>query len=185
MTQVLDAASHGDSQAAQRLLTMVYDELRRLARNRVARLTPGQTLTPTELVHEAYLRISRGETASFEGRRHFFFAATRAMRDILVENARRKASLKRGGDWLRVDLEGAGVEVAAPREDVMDLDRALGKLECSRPDGARVVQLHYFGGLTIPEIAEVTGTSQATVKRRWSYARAWLQRELSQLSTAA
>lgn len=184
ITQTLDAAVSGDSQAAAQLLALVYDELRRLARVRMARAHPGETLTPTELVHEAYLRVA-GKTSCLEGRRHFFFSASRAMRDITVESARRKASLKRGGGYLRIELEGAEVAFAAPREDLLDLDRALSRLERERPDRAQVVQLRYFGGLTEPEIAELMGLSLATVKRRWMYARAWLLRELSQPSLAA
>jgi RNA polymerase sigma factor (TIGR02999 family) len=167
---------------AAHLMPLLYEELRRLAQARVARLGPGQTLSPTELVHETYLRISGGRDYDFEGRRHFFFAASRAMRDILVERVRHKASLKRGGGYLRVAIDGVDVTVAAPREDLLDVDRALAKLERECPDRARVVELIYFGGLTAPETAEVMGMSLATVERRWSYARAWLRRELSRPS---
>jgi RNA polymerase sigma factor (TIGR02999 family) len=179
ITRNLNAVAGGDRQAAAQLLPLVYDELRRIARARMARARPGGTLTPTELVHEAYLRLVGGKASSFEGRRHFFFSASRAMRDITVESARRKASLKRGGDCLRVDLEGAEIAFTTERENVLDLDRALSKLERERPERAQVVQLRYFGGLTEPEIAEVLGLSPATVKRRWKYTRAWLLRELS------
>lgn len=159
-------------------LHLVYDELRRLARARIARFGAGQSLTPTELVHEAYLRITSGKPNGFEGRRHFFFAASRAMRDIMVEDVRRRASFKRGGDLRRVDLED--LEIAATlREDVLDLDRALRKLERESPERAEVVQLSYFAGLTHTEIAETLDLSRATVERRWSYARVWLQRELT------
>ncbi len=166
-------------QSAEEILPLVYDELRHLARARMARLRPGQTVTPTEVVHEAYLRLTGGGTASFEGRRHFFFAASRAMRDIMVERARRKASLKRGGDLRRVDLEGPELALEAPHENVLDVDHALARLERESPERARVVQLAYFAGLTQPEIAEVIGLSLATIERRLSYARAWLRRELS------
>ncbi len=166
-------------QAAEELLPLVYDELRQLARARMARLRPGQTLTPTALVHEAYLRLTGGGPAGFEGRRHFFFATSRAMRDIMVERARRKASLKRGGDLRRVDLEAPELAFEGPPETVLDVDRVLARLERESPDRARVVQLAYFGGLTQPEIAEVMGLSLATIERRLSYARAWLRRELS------
>jgi RNA polymerase sigma factor (TIGR02999 family) len=172
----------GGMERAAHLMPLLYEELRRLAQARVARLGPGQTLSPTELVHETYLRISGGRDYDFEGRRHFFFAASRAMRDILVERVRHKASLKRGGGYLRVAIDGVDVTVAAPREDLLDVDRALAKLEREHPSRARVVELIYFGGLTAPETAEVMGMSLATVERRWSYARAWLRRELSRPS---
>ncbi len=179
LANIMESAANGDSQAAANLLPLVYEELRRLARARMARLRPGQTLTPTALVHEAYLRVVGRKTAGFEGRRHFFFAASRAMRDIMVENARRKASLKHGGDSLRIEFEGASMALQVPPVDLLDLERAIDKLERERPERARVVLLSYFGGLTHPEIAEVMGLSLATVERRWSYARAWLRRELS------
>jgi len=180
ITRILEAVARGESEAAARLLPLVYDELRRLARARMARLGPGQTLTPTELVHEAYLRVSGGKQDSFEGRRHFFFAVSRAMRDLIVEGARRRGSLKRGGSYLRLPVEVAELTIADPQENVLDLDLALKKLERESPDRAQVVVLSYFGGLTHPEIAEVLGLSRATVERRWSYARTWLRRELSQ-----
>lgn len=180
LADILESAADGDSQAAAQLLPLVYDELRRLARARMARARSGETLTPTALVHEAYLRVLGGKTASFEGRRHFFFAASRAMRDIMVENARRKASLKRGGDLLRIELEGAEMAIHASPENLLDLERALDKLEQASPERAQVVALSYFSGLTQPEIAEVMGLSLATIERRLSYARAWLRRELSQ-----
>ncbi|HTQ78846.1 MAG TPA: ECF-type sigma factor [Thermoanaerobaculia bacterium] len=180
VTRVLEAAARGDSDSAERLLPLVYDELRRLARARMARLGPGQTLTPTELVHEAYLRVTGGKQDSFEGRRHFFFTVSRAMRDLIVEGARRRGSLKRGGNYLRLPVEIAELTVADPTENVLDLDYALRKLEHESPDRAQVVQLSYFGGLTHPEIAEILGLSRATVERRWNYARIWLRRELSQ-----
>jgi RNA polymerase sigma factor (TIGR02999 family) len=183
ITRILEAAARGDPQAAERLLPLVYDELRRLARARIARLGPRETLTPTELVHEAYLRVVGSTHASFEGRRHFFFAASRAMRDIMVENVRRRTSLKRGGTWLRVAMESDEITLETPGESFLDLNRALHKLECESRDRAQVVLLSYFGGLTHPEIAEVLGLSLATVERRWSYARAWLRRELSPAGT--
>ncbi|HYX23956.1 MAG TPA: ECF-type sigma factor [Thermoanaerobaculia bacterium] len=179
IARILDAVARGETDAAARLLPLVYEELRRLARARMARLGPGQTLTPTELVHEAYLRVAGGKHDSFEGRRHFFFAVSRAMRDLIVESARRKGSLKRGGNSLRLSLETAEIAIESPQENVLALDLALQKLERESPDRARVVQLSYFGGLTHPEIAQVLGLSRATVERRWSYARIWLRRELS------
>ena len=175
-----DAGPCTESDSAARLLPQVYEELRRLARARMARLGPGQTLTPTELVHEAYLRVTGGRRDTFEGRRHFFFVVSRAMRDLILEEARRKGSLKRGGKYLRLPVELAELSVLNPQEDILDLEQALRKLERESPDRAQVVLLSYFGGLTHPEIAEVLGLSLATVERRWSYARIWLRRELSQ-----
>ena len=183
ITRILQAAGGGDLRAAERLLPLVYGELRRLARARMARLGPRETLTPTDLVHETYLRLVGGKHDSFEGRRHFFFAASRAMRDIMVENVRRRTSLKRGGAWLRVALESDEITVETPGERFLDLTFALRKLEHENPDRAQVVLLSYFGGLTHPEIAETLGLSRATVERRWSYARAWLRRELSLTGT--
>lgn len=180
ITRILDSVARGESEPAARLLPLVYDELRRLARARMARLGPGHTLTPTELVHEAYLRVVGGKHDSFEGRRHFFFAVSRAMRDLIVEGARRKGSLKRGGNYLRLPVEAAELAAADAPENILDLDFALKKLERESPDRAQVVLLSYFGGLTHPEIAEVLGLSRATIERRWSYARIWLRRELSQ-----
>jgi RNA polymerase sigma factor (TIGR02999 family) len=178
--RILKAAARGETDSAARLLPLVYEELRRLARARMSRLGPGQTLTPTELVHEAYLRVAGGKQDNFEGRRHFFFAASRAMRDLLVEGVRKKGSLKRGGNSLRLSVEVAELTTADPHEKILDLDFALKKLERESPDRAQVVQLSYFGGLTHPEIAELLGLSRATVERRWSYARIWLRRELLQ-----
>jgi RNA polymerase sigma factor (TIGR02999 family) len=180
ISRILDAVARGESNSASRLLPLVYDELRRLARARMARLGPDQTLTPTELVHEAYLRVAGGQRESFEGRRHFFFAVSRAMRDLLVEGVRRRDSLKRGGHYIRLPVELAELAIVAPEENLLALDFALKKLERESPDRAKVVLLSYFGGLTHPEIAQVLGLSRATVERRWSYARTWLRRELSQ-----
>jgi RNA polymerase sigma factor (TIGR02999 family) len=146
----------------------------------MARLAPGQTMTPTELVHEAYLRVTGGQRDTFEGRRHFFFAVSRAMRDLILEGARRRGSLKRGGNYLRLPVEIAELSAVDPHENMLDLELALKKLERESPDRAQVVLLSYFGGLTHPEIAEVLGLSRATVERRWSYARIWLRRELSE-----
>jgi RNA polymerase sigma factor (TIGR02999 family) len=179
ISRILDAAAQGESASAERLLPLVYDELRRLARARLARLGPDQTLAPTELVHEAYLRVVDGKRDSFEGRRHFFFVVSRAMRDLLVEGARRRGCLKRGGNYQRMPVEVAELAADHPHESILDLDLALEKLEHESPDRAKVVVLSYFGGLTHPEIAEVLGLSRATVERRWKYARTWLRRELS------
>jgi RNA polymerase sigma factor (TIGR02999 family) len=162
------------------LLPMVYDELRRLAAQRLAREAPGQTLQATALVHEAYLRIV-GETPDrpWDSRGHFFAAAAEAMRRILVENARRRHRLKRGGDRARVDVDE--VELAAPGndEDVLALDEALERLAQIEPVKAQVVQLRVFAGLTIAQAAEVLGLSISTTDRYWAYARAWLRVEIA------
>lgn len=165
-------------QAAAELLPHVYAELRRLAGALSGRLRPGQTLQPTALVHEAYMRLVRGKDPGWEGRRHFFGAAAQAMREILIEQARRKASLKRGGSAARVELgEGLAV-IEPPADDLLALDEAVQKLQISRPDLAEVVMLRYFTGLTFEETAEVIGGSLSTVKRQWRFARALLAREL-------
>jgi RNA polymerase sigma factor (TIGR02999 family) len=161
-----------------RLLPIVYERLRGLARSRMAGLSAGQTLQPTALVHEAYLRLVGRESPEFENRRHFFFAASRAMRDILVEDARRKASLKRGGDVRHLDADDVALPIEPPSDDVIDLARALARLEKEDPERAEVVMLRYFAGLSNQETSEVLGVSRSTVERRWRYARAWLRREL-------
>jgi len=178
-TDLPASTADDDSRGVARLLPLVYDELRRLASAWMMTARRRAALTPTELVHEAYLRVTGCQAAGFEGRRHFFFAASRAMRDIMVENARRVASRKRGGDLVRVELKEVETAPQAPPEDFLDLHRALAKLQRESPDHARVVLLSCFDGRTHPEIAEMMGLSVATVERRWSDARAWLRRELS------
>jgi RNA polymerase sigma factor (TIGR02999 family) len=185
VTRAQGAALSGGSQTAAQLVPLIYDELLRLAKARMGRVRPGEMLTPTELVHEAYLKMAGNQTSLFEGRGHFFFSASRAMRDVTVEIARRKTSLKRGRDYLRVELEEAEIVSTTPRENVMDLYRALSRLKNKRPDRARVVELRYFGGLTEAEIAVMMGLSLATVKRRLRYVRTWLLRELSRPAPAA
>lgn len=179
VTRILYALEHGDSHAAEQLLPLVYDELRRLAAQKIAQERPGQTIQATALVHEAYLRlVGAGEEAHWENRRHFFAAAAEAMRRILVENFRRKESLKRGAGLVRVDFDDQ--EIAAPelQEDIVALDRALTKLAVQDPAAAQVVQLRYFAGLTLPDAAQILGVSPRTAGRLWSYARAWLRQEM-------
>jgi RNA polymerase sigma factor (TIGR02999 family) len=170
----------GQPKPARELLPLVYDELRRLAAQRLAREAPGQTLQATALVHEAYLRLV-GETPDrpWDGRGHFFAAAAEAMRRILVENARRHHRLKRGGDRARVELDQ--VEPAAPAidEDLLALDEALERLAQTEPVKAQVVQLRVFAGLTVAQAAEVLGLSVSTTDRYWAYARAWLRVEIA------
>jgi RNA polymerase sigma factor (TIGR02999 family) len=176
VSQILNAIQAGDPHAAGQLLPLVYDELRRLAAQRLAHEKPGQTLQPTALVHEAYLRlVGTGEGAHWEGRGHFFAAAAEAMRRILVENARRKKRKKHGGGHRRVDLEEQDLPGPPPADEILALDKALDRLAKEDPVAAQVVQLHFFAGQSIEQIAEVLGVSRATAYRQWSYARAWLR----------
>lgn len=179
LSQLLDAASSGDRKAAADLLPLVYAELRGLAAARLALEKPGQTLQPTALVHEAYLRlIGDRQPDTWNGRGHFFAAASEAMRRILVESARGKGRLKRGGGQVRQAIEAD--EIAAPElhEDVLALDEALVKLAALDAQAAEIVNLRYFAGLTLPEAARVLNVSPRSADRLWSYARAWLHREL-------
>jgi RNA polymerase sigma factor (TIGR02999 family) len=175
VTRILSAIEQGDPQAASRLLPLVYDELRQLAAQKLAHEAPGQTPQPTALVHEAYLRlVGEAEQPHWDNRGHFFAAAAEAMRRILVENARRKQAVKRGGDRTRVHLDMNQVAVPEVREDLLALDEALDRLAAADPEAARLVQLRYFAGLTLAEAAKVLGISPRTVDRLWAYARAWL-----------
>src|SRR5262245_5518119 len=178
VTRILSAIERGDPSAAEQLLPLVYDELRKLAAHRLAHQTPGQTLQPTALVHEAYLRLVGGNIqGAWEGRNHFYAACAEAMRHILVDNARRKLTVKHGGGRRRVPLEEFH-RVAESPEDLLDLDAALTRLAAEQPDKARLVQLRFFAGLSIAEAADALGVSVATAERRWTFARAWLCREL-------
>jgi RNA polymerase sigma factor (TIGR02999 family) len=183
VTKILDAIGEGDPHAASRLLPLVYDELRRLDAQKLAREPPGQTLQPTALVHEAYLRLVGDKSAAparehWDNRGHFFAAAAEAMRRILVENARRRRSLKRGGELVRQELDEALLAAPEPREDLVALDEALNKLAAADPTAAQLVQLRYFAGLAIPDAAQVLGVSSRTADRLWAYARAWLHQEI-------
>lgn len=178
VTEILNRMDQGDPSGAEELLPLIYDELRQLARQKLAHESPGQTLQPTALVHEAFLRLLGGQSpASFDGRGHFFAAAAEAMRRILIDQARRKKSLKRGGNSQRVDMEG-DIAVAGPPEASIDellaLDEALTEFEAVDPMRARVVKLHYFSGFSQQETADALGISLATVKRHWVFARSWL-----------
>ncbi len=169
-----------DPKAADQLLPLIYDELKRLAAQKLANQKPGQTLQATALVHEAYLRLV-GQTPrqEWDNRRHFFAAAAEAMRRILIEQARRKSSLKRGGDRQRVELESVEPTVLPLEcDDLLGLDEALQKLEKKDPRKAELVKLRFFGGLSVPEVAKILGVSVATAERDWSFARAWLRSEL-------
>jgi RNA polymerase sigma factor (TIGR02999 family) len=179
VSQILDAISEGDPGAAAELLPLVYTELRRLAAAQLAHEAPGQTLQPTALVHEAYLRLvgTAGEQG-WNSRGHFFGAAAQAMRRILVESARRKQRIKHGGELQRLDLEEFDVPVTPPPEELLALDEALARLAAEDAEAARIVDLHFFAGLTIDEAAEALGVSRATAYRQWAYARAWLRCQL-------
>jgi len=178
VTQILARIEAGDPGAAERLLPLVYGELRALAAARLAREKPGQTLEPTALVHEAYLRLV-GDDQKWNGRGHFFAAAAEAMRRILVEGARRKQQVKRGGDRERVDVELAELPTRMSSEELLDLDGALEALRRHDADKAKLVTLRYFGGLTIEQAAEALDISRVTAHRHWTYARAWLHQHLS------
>ena len=179
VTQILHAIAEGDPHAASQLLPLVYDELRKLAAQKLAREAPGQTLQPTALVHEAYLRlVGEDEEQHWDSRGHFFAAAAEAMRRILVELARQKASLKRGGDRHRLDVVDSLLATPEPREDLVALDAALTKLAETDKQAAELVQLRYFAGLPIREIAEILGVSPRTADRLWAFAKAWLHEEM-------
>jgi RNA polymerase sigma factor (TIGR02999 family) len=180
ITRILSAIEHGDTQAAEKLLPLVYDELRRHAAEQMARERPGQTLSPTALVHEAYLRLVGPDGAAhFANRRHFFAAAAEAMRRILVESARRKNRLRHGGERHRVELREDFPAPAEPADDVLAVDDALNQLAAEDPSTAELVKLIYFAGLTVAQAAEALGLSERTAYRNWSFARAWLYRRLS------
>ncbi len=179
LSVLLEAAAAGNGRAAAELLPIVYGELRKLATARVAAEPSGQTLQPTALVHEAYLRlVGNSDGPGWNHRGHFFAAAAEAMRRILVENARRKQRQKRGGEFSRVDLETASPALHEPAEDLLALDDALSKLAGVYPRESELVQLLYFGGLTLPEAARTLGVSPRTAGRLWSFSRAWLRREI-------
>ncbi len=179
ITRILTAIDEGDTRAVDKLLPAVYQELRQLAARKLAREKPGQTLQPTALVHEAYLRLVGAEGQNWKGKTHFFGAAAEAMRCILIENARRKGRLKRGAGRRRVDLAEVQMDVEDPSTDVLALDEALAKLEATDKVKADLVKLRYFAGLSVEQAAEVLGISERTAKRYWAYARAWLYDEIT------
>jgi RNA polymerase sigma factor (TIGR02999 family) len=180
VTLLLDAAAAGDRKAAAELLPLVYDELRKLAASRMADEAPNQTLQPTALVHEAYLRlIGPADAARWDSRGHFFAAAAEAMRRILVEGARRKKAAKHGGGRRRIDAETAALVAPENDDDLVAIDEALDRLAALDPVKAELVKLRYYAGLTIEECAEVLGISCATAKRYWTYSRVWLFKQVS------
>jgi RNA polymerase sigma factor (TIGR02999 family) len=180
VTHILSAIKQGDPHAAEQLLPLVYDELRRLATERMSQERPGQTLQATALVHEAYLRLVDRETVQrWDSRGHFFAAAAEAMRRILIDRARRRRSRRRGGGAKQRSLEGLEAAVPGSDDELLAVNEALGRLEKLDPPKAELVKLRYFGGLTIPEAAQTLGISVTTANRYWAYARAWLHEELA------
>jgi RNA polymerase sigma factor (TIGR02999 family) len=180
VTRILGAMEQGDPHAAEQLLPLVYDELRRLAVEKMAHERPGQTLQATALVHEAYVRLVDVDKAQhWNSRGHFFAAAAEAMRRILVENARRKQRVKHGGGRQRIDLDEACPVVRPPSDDLLALDEALTRLAAPDPVRAELVKLRFFAGLTMPEAAEALGLSLATAERHWTFVRVWLYAELT------
>lgn len=180
VTQILNEIENGDTEASSRLLPLVYDELRRLAARQLVGERPGQTLQATALVHEAYVRLVSGEQPDqWHSRRHFFHAAAEAMRRILIENARRKGRLKRGGDLNKVKLSDVEAAERSHADDVLALDEALDEFEKIHPEKAQLITLRYFAGLSEQQAADVLGVSRATAARHWAFARAWLFERMS------
>ncbi len=179
VTRILDAIEHGDAKAADKLLPVVYKELRRLAAQKLSQEKPGQTLQGTALVHEAYIRLVGAENPNWNSRGHFFGAAAEAMRRILIENARRKKSPKYGGNYQRVDLDVANLAIEEPAEHLIALDEALTKLAETDQVAADLVKLHYFAGLTLDQAAKIIGVSCRTAERYWTFARTWLYEEIT------
>jgi RNA polymerase sigma factor (TIGR02999 family) len=180
VTQILSQIESGDPSAAEQLLPLVYEELRKLAAAKLAHENPGQTLQATALVHEAYLRlVGTDQTRRWSSRAHFFRAAAEAMRRILVDNARRKRSLKHGGEFKRVELDAIEATSVLSAEDLLAVSEALEKLADHDAEKAELVELRYFGGLTVEDAANVLGISRATADRHWQYAKTWLYCELT------
>jgi RNA polymerase sigma factor (TIGR02999 family) len=178
VTQILERVEKGDGKAAEELLPIVYEELRKVAAQRLARELPGQTLQATALVHEAWLRLNRSGSQGWEGQTHFFGAAAEAMRRILIENARRKHSLKGGGRLEKLDLDQVDVAANADEETLLAVNAALEKLSLEDARAAEVVKLRFFVGMSNVEAAAALGISERSVKRCWTFARAWLYDEL-------
>jgi RNA polymerase sigma factor (TIGR02999 family) len=179
VTRILSQIEQGDPAAAEQLMPLVYDELRKLAAAKLACEKSGQTLQPTALVHEAYLRLVKGKDQSpWNGRGHFFAAAAQAMRRILVESARHKQRLKHGGQLQRVEMEPVALPATIDADELLALDAALERLAVAEPEIAELVQLRHFAGLTIQQAAEAMGISVRTANRHWAYAKAWLYQQL-------
>ena len=180
VTRILNAIERGDPKATEELLPLVYEELRILAAQKLSHEPPGQTLQATALVHEAYVRLVGNEPQDWNSRGHFFAAAAEAMRRILVETARRRKSLKHGGDLQRIGLTDADPPVEGPSDELLALDEALTRLTATEPSVADLVKLRYFAGLTINQVAEVQGISRRSAVDHWAYARSWLAREIAE-----
>ena len=181
VTNILNQIESGDPSAAEKLLPLVYDELRKLAAAKLAQEKPGQTLQATALVHDAYLRlIGPGEAQAFDNRGHFFAAAAEAMRRILVDKARRKGRLKHGAELVRQELDDIDIAAPAKPDEILAIDEALNKLESTNEIAAQLVKLRYFAGLTIREAAEALGVSSRKANQIWAYARVWLLAEIGQ-----
>lgn len=178
MTSVLGRSQKGDPQAASELLPLVYDALRRLAAAKLAQEQHPQTLQPTALVHEAWLRVAGSNKQTWEGRRHFFAAAAEAMRRILIERARRKAASKRKGSIDHEELDESRIQLQAPADEILAVNEALKRLAGQEPAVAEIVKMRYFVGMTVPEIADSLNVSVSTVERQWRFARAWLRAEI-------
>ena len=185
LTQILNAVEMGDAKAASLLFPLVYEELRKVAAQKMAREVPGQTLQPTALVHEAWLKLGGDAQPTWQNRAHFFGAAAEAMRRILVDRAREKKALKRGGDMERVELDGLDLAAPVPDDELLALDEALNGLAKVDTRAADMVKLCFFVGLTQEEAANELGVSLSTAERVWSFARAWLLREMRKGSTSA
>ena len=175
---MLQAVGRGETRASEELLPLIYNDLRRQAGVQMAYESSAQTLQPTALVHEAWLRLVGGGTRLWQNRAHFFGAAAEAMRRILIENARRKSRLKRGGGLLRLDIDNIELAEADPEERILLIDEALQRLQVENPERARVVVLKFFGGLTNDEVARSMGVTERTIERHWAYAKAWLFRSI-------
>lgn len=178
VTRILNAVQAGERRAAEELLPLVYQELRRLAVHRMAGESSGHTLQPTALVHEAWIRLAASDSQNWQNRAHFFAAAGEAMRRILVDHARRKHSLKRGGDAVRTELDESRLILTAPPDELLAVHEALDGLARHDPAAAELVKLRYFVGMTMEEAAQATGMAKRTAEALWTYARAWLHREI-------
>jgi RNA polymerase sigma factor (TIGR02999 family) len=178
VTRILSAIEQGELHAAEQLLPLVYDELRKLAAQKLAQEKPGQTLQATALVHEAYVRLVEGKDQHWDSRAHFFGAAAEAMRRLLIDNARRKQADKHGGGWQRHELLETELAIDSTGGELFAVDEALSQLATREPVIARLVELRFFAGLTLPEAARCLGLSERTAYRHWAFARAWLRREL-------
>jgi RNA polymerase sigma factor (TIGR02999 family) len=180
VTRILDRVQRGDSEAAEELLPLVYEELRRLAKSRMARETATQTLEPTALVHEAWLRLAGHDGARFANRAHFFAAAAEAMRRILIERARRRRVLKKGGFVEKEELTESKIVLSAPPDELIAVHEAVDQLANEDPAAADLVKLRYFVGMTMPEAAKAMGLPLRNAERLWTFARAWLRSNLAQ-----